>query len=409
MPLPESGAIHLIPGFGGRNKNQILLFKRIMKKLFRINVLLIVVSLLLSLPVSSQVKKNSLKLPSIPGYQLLKCDFHMHTVFSDGMVWPTTRVIEAYQEGLDAIALTEHIEYRPKAEDFTSKDHLRSFQIAEKTALECGIILIKGTEVTRKMAPGHFNVIFVKDANVFETFVNKTDSRDGTNIVETLTEAKKQGAFVFWNHPWFPGPDNYSKWQKIDEELYSKGLISGIEVVNGERYDSLVYKWCLDKNLTIMSNSDIHTPMTLAPGQYRAMTLVLAKERNEKGIHDALIDHRTIAYLDGFLFGNEEYVKPLVENSLIIKARQINNKSVILEIENISGVSYKMDCKGESEIKLNLRSSLTDFTIDALSQNSIMISSTKFVKGEEYSIKVKVQNVLIAPGKSLENNLKFKL
>lgn len=408
MPLLESGVIHLIPSFGGKNN---IPYKQInnMNNMFRIKFLVIAFALLISFPVLAQVKRNSLKLPSIPGYQLLKCDFHMHTVYSDGMVWPTTRVLEAYQEGLDAIALTEHIEVRPKLAELTSKDDLHSYDIAKPTADDYGIILIKGTEITRRMAPGHFNAIFVKDANVFESFVNKTDSHDGSNIVETLTEAKNQGAFVFWNHPWFPGPDNFSKWQKIDEELYSKGLISGIEVVNGERYDSLVFKWCLEKNLTVMSNSDIHTPMTLAPGQYRAMSLVLAKEHSEKGIHDALIAHRTIAYLDGSLFGKEELVKPIVENSLLIKARLINDKSAILEIENISGIPYKMDFKGESKIKLNLRSSLTDYTIDALSQNSILISSAKFVSGDEYAIKVKVQNVQVAPGKSLDYTLKFIL
>ena len=46
----------------------------------------------------------------------LKCDFHIHTVFSDGKVWPDIRVAEAWQEGLDAIAITDHIEYRPNKE-----------------------------------------------------------------------------------------------------------------------------------------------------------------------------------------------------------------------------------------------------------------------------------------------------
>jgi len=380
-----------------------------MNKFIRIRALSIVLVLLTVLPVFAQVKKNSLKLPSIPGYDLLKCDFHMHTVFSDGMVWPTTRVLEANQEGLDAIALTEHIEYTPKSEDFTSKDHSRSYEIAEKSANELGIILIKATEITRRMAPGHFNVLFVKDANVFGNFVNKDDTRDGKNIAETLAEAKKQGAFVFWNHPWFQHPENKSEWQKIHEELNQKGLISGIEVVNGDRYDSLVFKWCLDKNLTVMSNSDIHAPMVLFPGQYRAMTLVLAKERSEKGIQEALVNHRTIACMEGQLFGKEEWVKPVVENSLIVKARQINDKSAILEIENTSGIPYKMVLKDASGIKFRLNSPLDDFTLDASSQNTITITSSNFVKGTEYSVKLNVLNVQVGAGKPLEYILKFRL
>ena len=380
-----------------------------MKNLFRFKVLIIVLTLFTVLPAFAQVKKNSLKLPAIEGYELLKCDFHMHTVFSDGMVWPTTRVLEAYQEGLDAIALTEHIEYTPKSEDFTTKNRLRSYEIAEKSAKENGIILIKATEITRKTAPGHFNVLFVKDANIFESFVNKDDPRDGSNIAETLAEAQKQEAFVFWNHPWFQHPENRSEWQKIHEELYRKKLINGIEVVNGDRYDSLVFKWCLEKNLTVMSNSDIHTPMVLFPGQYRAMTLVLSKEKSESGIKDALVNRRTIAYMEGNLYGEEKWVKKLVENSMIVKARQVNDKNAVLDIENISGIPYKMEIKDASGINFRLISPFKDFTLDALSQYSINISSTNFVKGQEYSVRLKVQNVQIAAGKSSEYILKFKL
>ena len=59
--------------------------------------------------------RNEIHVPDPEGYRTLKCDFHIHTVFSDGLVWPTVRVDEAYREGLDAIALTEHLEYLPIA------------------------------------------------------------------------------------------------------------------------------------------------------------------------------------------------------------------------------------------------------------------------------------------------------
>ena len=57
-------------------------------------------------------RRNEIQVPDLDGYTTLKCDFHMHSVFSDGLVWPTVRVDEAYRDGLDAISLTEHIEYR---------------------------------------------------------------------------------------------------------------------------------------------------------------------------------------------------------------------------------------------------------------------------------------------------------
>ena len=274
-----------------------------MKRLF-----LPIVAMLLVIGANAQTKRNILTLPSVEGYQLLKCDFHIHTVFSDGMVWPTTRVEEAFAEGLDAIALTEHIEHRPKLDEFVSRDHNRSYELAKKSVEALGVILIKGTEITREMPPGHFNAIFIEDANPFEKFVNENHTRDGSNIAETLAEAKRQNAFVFWNHPWFQHEKNISEWAPIHEKLLKKGLFYGIEVVNGKRYDPVILQWCLDKNLTVISNSDIHAPMVLADGRHRAMTIVFTKERSQNGIREALDARRTVAYMDDHIYGTEGLV-----------------------------------------------------------------------------------------------------
>ncbi|HBG87129.1 MAG TPA: hypothetical protein DEG09_08890 [Marinilabiliaceae bacterium] len=49
------------------------------------------------------IPRKEIRIPNVLGYQTLKCDFHMHTIFSDGDVWPAVRVQEAWEEGLDAI------------------------------------------------------------------------------------------------------------------------------------------------------------------------------------------------------------------------------------------------------------------------------------------------------------------
>ncbi len=50
--------------------------------------------------------------PDIPGYVTLTGDFHVHTVFSDCTTWPTTRVVEAYYDDLDMLAITDHLDTR---------------------------------------------------------------------------------------------------------------------------------------------------------------------------------------------------------------------------------------------------------------------------------------------------------
>ena len=133
----------------------------------------------------SAQKRNEIDIPNLDGYITLKCDFHMHSVFSDGLVWPTVRIDEAYREGLDAISLTEHIEYRPHKKDIIA-DHNRSYDVTKKKADQLGILLIKGSEITRPMAPGHFNAIFLSDSNPLEK----------ENYKDAFNEAKKQDAFI---------------------------------------------------------------------------------------------------------------------------------------------------------------------------------------------------------------------
>tara|TARA_Y100001970_G_scaffold290021_1_gene422257 strand:+ start:165 stop:380 length:216 start_codon:yes stop_codon:yes gene_type:complete len=37
---------------------------------------------------------RKIKFPNIKGYKTLVCDLHMHSVFSDGSVWPDIRIEE---------------------------------------------------------------------------------------------------------------------------------------------------------------------------------------------------------------------------------------------------------------------------------------------------------------------------
>ena len=54
--------------------------------------------------------QRAIVFPDTADYQTLAVDLHTHSVFSDGHVWPNIRVAEALQDGLDAIAITEHLE-----------------------------------------------------------------------------------------------------------------------------------------------------------------------------------------------------------------------------------------------------------------------------------------------------------
>jgi len=139
------------------------------------------------------------KIPDIPGYKTLKCDFHSHTVFSDGAVWPTFRIEEAWRDGLDAIAITDHIEYQPH-KDYIPTNHNAAYEIGKNLANELGLILIQGSEITRD----------IPDANALVKDTWK----------EAIKAAVDQGGLVFWNHPGWRGqqPDGVPRW--YDEHTY---------------------------------------------------------------------------------------------------------------------------------------------------------------------------------------------
>jgi hypothetical protein len=67
------------------------------------------------------------------------------------------------------------------------------------------------------------------------------------------------------------------------------------------------------------------------------MTLVFATERSEEGIREALDARRTLAYFQGTLVGDAEYLTKLIAASL--KTRQVGGR---MEVTNVSDITYTM-------------------------------------------------------------------
>lgn len=278
--------------------------------------------------------RENIDIPGFDGYETLKCDFHIHTVFSDGKVWPDLRVNEAWQQGLDAIAITDHIEYRPYKNQVLG-DLNESYQIAKNRADQIGFIVIKGAEITRAKPLGHLNALFINDAN-------KLDVKDP---VEAIREAKSQGAFIMWNHPGWP--DDKSTLYPIHEQLLKDQLIDGIETFNFLEYYPVTFDYANRYNLAYMGNSDIHHLITEAYGGEklaRPLTLVFASERSEKGIKEALFARRTAVWFHGYLAGRDEVLRKLFNAS--VQIRQTGLKSGTTEWKNSSDLTFTLLVNG---------------------------------------------------------------
>ena len=280
---------------------------------------------------------TSLQFPNILGYQTLKCDLHQHTVFSDGDVWPSIRVRESLMDNLDAISLTEHLEYQPHLGDIPNKDRNRSYQIALKEAKDHNLIIVRGSEITRAMPPGHSNAVFIQDANklIF------------TNYLDAYKEAKNQNAFVFWNHPYETPKNDYITYlHEVNKKLMDSNLIQGIEIVNTHNYSVEALQIAYDRNLTLMGTSDVHglIDWDYKKGSkgHRPITLVFSKDRTQESIKSALFDRRTVVHYDNTLIGRDSLLIPLINECLIIKQAFYKPKSLVLTVvlENVSSCNF---------------------------------------------------------------------
>jgi 3',5'-nucleoside bisphosphate phosphatase len=259
--------------------------------------------LLLSLVAQGQVR-HEINFPDVPGYVTLKCDFHTHTVFSDGTVWPTVRVDEAWRLGLDAIAVSDHIEYQPHRADLPT-NHNRPYEIAAGRARERNLLFPRAAEITRDTPPGHFNAIFLQDI----------DPLDTEDFLEVIQRANEQGAFVFWNHHDWKGPER-GDWMDVHTQLYEKKWLHGMEVANGSTYYPRAHQWCLDRGLTMIGASDIHGPdlmERMTADQHRTLTLVFAEERTLDSLHQALRAGRTAVWIEERMIGRRDVLEPLFE------------------------------------------------------------------------------------------------
>ncbi len=332
---------------------------------------------------------RAIEFPNIPGYLTLVCDLHMHTIFSDGSVAPNIRVTEAEKDHVDVIATTEHLEYQSWQKDIPHPDRNRSFQIATQYAKNTEVMVINGSEITRSMPPGHANAIFVKDAN--KLLID--------DPIEVFKEARRQDAFIFWNHPhWISqSPDAKIPLDTIHINLIEQGLLEGIEVVNDTTYSDEGLQLALDYNLTILGTSDIHGIVDwqykIPFGGHRPVTLVFATEKTPSSLKRALRKGRTVIWYKENLIGKHENLVPLINACLNSKdAFYINNSTVVnVKLENNSDASYSL----RNISRYNFYSDVDVFTINPHGEKILDIKTGE--KKRKFSMQFEVLNALTAP------------
>ena len=326
-------------------------------------------------------QRNEIIIPNVKGFNVYKADLHVHTYYSDGHASPEFRVKEGYLDGLDIMAITDHIEYRPNenkmaaflgvkkpdgGKDRITDDLNLSVKLAQAEADRYAMTLIPGIEITRDPKTiGHFNALFTLDNN----------SIPDPDPYTAIQNAKAQNAIVMYNHPgWARNTVDMTGFEK---RVLDAGLISGIEIMNGSEFYPKIITRAHNWNLFPASNTDIH-PTTydkyFAQGVYRNMTFILAKDKSLESVREALLARRTLAYSFGTIAGEEQLIRDLF------------GACVQLEV-------LRTDADGRKRFTLRNMSSLTFVIARKNNQDIILKPFTSLYAtakaGEDYVITVK--------------------
>lgn len=369
--------------------------------------------------------QRSIKFPDTENYKTLVSDLHTHSVFSDGHVWPNIRVTEALKDGVDVLAITEHLEYQPHLEDIPNEDRNKAFLEALGAAKGNEILVINGSEITREMPPGHINAVFIKDANKLinidkskekeaqEEIEKRLDQLQGRDrkainffalanmwpVEKAVEEANNQGAFVFWNHPFWGSQkkDGIAELTTMHKMFIEKGQLHGIEVVNGDLYSEEAFKIAIDNNLTLIGTSDVHNLIDwdYSPhkGGHRPVTLIFSDSKDPNDVKEALMDRRTVIWFKNSLFGLKKNMDPLLKASLSIGSASYISDTDILRITLVN----------ESDVKFLLQSK-SDFTytntedlIEVPPQSSKYLEVKTVTRLSSIELNFEVMNALISP------------
>lgn len=361
-----------------------------MKTTLRRSVLLLVAAL-----AAAQVR-DPLPVPDLPGYRTLKCDLHLHTVFSDGQVWPTLRVLEAWRDGLDVVALTDHIDYQPHKDD-VRVDISRPYALARTTAEQLGILLVPGFEIAR--GDIHFNVLFVTDFDAYR----------GLDQAAALRVARRQNAFVFWNHPGWRRAK--AEWLPAVDEYYREGLFQGMELINGPVFYPDAFPWIEEKNLTLICNSDVHGLTAWEyPNRTRSITLAFATAATLDSLKEALLARRTVGWQGENLWGAETYLRGLFQAAVKVESPELRGRAgatVSLRLRNDSALPFRLEVRQDSGWLRGVR----PVEVRGQSIAALPLSIVKEASAGNHAVDLLVEavNCHTAPGRRLAVRLPVRL
>ena len=360
----------------------------------------------------SDQNERTIDFPDTREYKTLVVDLHTHSVFSDGHVWPKIRVAEALKDGLDGLAITEHLEYQPHRADLLNPNRNRAYNEAASAAEGSELMVIRGSEITRKAPAGHINAIFIEDANKLLNVKNPPeDKSDVLGYYEAanawpaqsaVEAAHKQGAFIFWNHPdWTrQAPDGIARINDFHSQNAKNGILNGIEIANGDYYSEEAFGIALEHDLAVIGVSDVHDLIDWDykphEGGHRPVTLVLAEERSVASLKEGLFARRTVVWSRNTLMGRAPELISVLQASLTASALTYRPETsvAIVTLSNHSDMNIQLRYTGPHSLLLGP----DRLTVPQHGEFEIHVKPGEVV--DTLDLPFVVENALMAPGQN---------
>jgi hypothetical protein len=222
--------------------------------------------------------------------------------------------------------------------------------------------------------------------------------------MEVFREAKKQGAFVFWNHPHWTSQreDGVATLTEMHHELLKEGLFQGVEIYNNLTYSGEALELAQEHKLTLLGTSDVHGLVdwsyNIPEGGHRPVSLVFAKEKNEEAMKEAMENRQSAVWFKNTLVGPQEFLGPLVKASLEIKHRSIGPVP-ILQIHNHSDADYIL----LNTSNYTLHNFAPVFTLKAHETTPVMVKTLEEL--DSFELTFKVLNAFTGPNEHAEIKL----
>lgn len=289
--------------------------------------------------------------PDLYERNVKKCDFHIHTNFSDGTETPERTAANYRKKGFDIISITDHNIYNASAEVEKKLDFMHNFKLIPGEEVHNGYA--RQLHIVNVGSKYSVNDIFLDEPERVKAEVEAlkgevevpegVDEREYLYRVWTYREIKKSGGYAIYPHPFWTWKGHYHVETDMSEAVMKNGLCDAFELLGGcsvkENNLQVALYYSLQKDslkMPIVGSSDSHTTMPGAQWFDEDSTVLFEKDGDTIGAIDGgySVAVESVQGEEIRVFGDfrmMKYTHFLIENYFARRAEICNASGIFVE------------------------------------------------------------------------------